>query len=184
MARIFAPAPIYPTLESPTIYRSYCGGAAHEWGERAIEAVLDIDQITIAAWHGAAKGGGACSATACDFRIGSDDCFMQYPEIDIGINLMWKSLPLLVNLIGPARAKRLVIGGERMHSETLLNWGILDQRVPQKNLLAAATDMAAHYVSKPPIAAQMIKQSTNQITNALNHALMHMDADQNLLAAF
>ena len=152
-------------------------------GERAIEAVLDIDQITIAAWHGAAMGGGACLATACDFRIGSDDCFMQYPEIDIGINLMWKSLPLLVNLIGPARAKRLVIGGERMHSETLLNWGILDQRVPQKNLLAAATDMAAHYVSKPPIAAQMIKQSTNQITNALNHALMHMDADQNLLAA-
>jgi enoyl-CoA hydratase/carnithine racemase len=70
-----------------------------------------------------------------------------------------------------------------MHSETLLNLGILDQRVPQKNLLAAATDMAEHYVSKPPIAAQMIKQSTNQITNALNHALMHMDADQNLLAA-
>ena len=43
--------------------------------------------------------------------------------------------------------------------------------------------MAAHYVNKPPIAAQMIKQSTNQIANALNHALMHMDADQNLLAA-
>ena len=35
--------------------------------------------------------------------------------------------------------------------------------------------------NKPPIAAQMIKQSTNQIANALNHALMHMDADQNLL---
>jgi 1,4-dihydroxy-2-naphthoyl-CoA synthase len=42
--------------------------------------------------------------------------------------------------------------------------------------------MAAKYVNKPPVAAQMIKQSTNQIANALNHALMHMDADQNLLA--
>jgi enoyl-CoA hydratase/carnithine racemase len=38
-------------------------------GERAIEAVLGIDQITIAAWNGAAMGGGACLATACDFRI-------------------------------------------------------------------------------------------------------------------
>ena len=150
-------------------------------GERAIEAILGIDQITIAAWNGAAMGGGACLATACDFRIGSDDCFIQYPEIDIGMNLMWKSLPLLVNLIGPARAKRLVISGERMHSESLLDWGILDERVTREALLGAATDMAAGYVNKPPIAAQMIKQSTNQIANALNHALMHMDTDQNLL---
>jgi enoyl-CoA hydratase len=151
-------------------------------GERAIEAVLGIDQITIAAWNGAAMGGGACLATACDFRIGSDDCFMQYPEIDIGMNLMWKSLPLLVNLVGPARAKRLVIGGERMHAEALKEWGILDELVARKNLLQSARDMAAKYVNKPPVAAQMIKQSTNQIANALNHALMHMDADQNLLA--
>ena len=149
-------------------------------GERAIEAILGIDQITIAAWNGAAMGGGACLATACDFRIGSEDCFMQYPEIDLGMNLMWKSLPLLVNLIGPARSKRLVIGGERIHAQTLLDWGILDERVARENLIAAASDMATHYINKPPIAAQMIKQSTNQIANALNHALMHMDTDQNL----
>ena len=43
--------------------------------------------------------------------------------------------------------------------------------------------MAAHYAAKPPIAVQMIKQSTNQISNALNHAIMHMDVDQNMFAA-
>ena len=85
-------------------------------GERAIEAVLGIDQITIAAWNGAAMGGGACLATATDFRIGAQDCFMAYPEIDLGINLMWKSLPLIVDLAGAARAKRLVIGGEAVHA--------------------------------------------------------------------
>ena len=58
-------------------------------GERTIEAILDMDQITIAAWNGAAMGGGACITTACDFRIGADNCFMQYPEIDIGLNLMF-----------------------------------------------------------------------------------------------
>lgn len=152
-------------------------------GERAIEAILDIDQITIAAWQGAAMGGGACIATACDFRVGADDCFMQYPEIDIGLNLMWKSLPLIVNLVGPARAKRLVVGGERVTAETLSAWGILDEQVPLKDLPAAARRMAEYYAAKPPIAAQMIKRSTNQIANALNHAIMHMDADQNLLSA-
>ncbi len=152
-------------------------------GERAIEALLDIDQITIAAWNGAAMGGGACIATACDFRIGADNCFMQYPEIDIGVNLMWKSLPLLINLVGPARAKHAVIGGHRIDAQTLQHWGVLDEVVPPSDLLAAADTMARHYAAKPPIAAQMIKQSTNQIVNALNHAIMHMDTDQNLFSA-
>ncbi len=152
-------------------------------GERAIEAILDIDQITIAAWQGAAMGGGACIATACDFRIGADNCFAQYPEIDIGLNLMWKSLPLLVHLVGPARAKRMVVGGVRVSGAQLLDWGILDELVPLANLDQAAREMATFYASKPPIAAQMIKQSTNQIANALNHAVMHMDVDQNMFAA-
>ena len=152
-------------------------------GERTIEAILGMDQITIAAWNGAAMGGGACVATACDFRIGADNCFMQYPEVDIGLNLMWKSLPLLVHLVGPARAKRLVAGGERIHAETLLNWGILDEQVALPDLLKTANTMATHYAAKPPIAVQMIKQSTNQIANAMNHAIMHMDVDQNMFAA-
>ncbi len=149
-------------------------------GEQAIEAILAIDQITIAAWNGAAMGGGACIATACDFRVGADDCFMQYPEVDIGLNLMWKSLPLLVNLVGPSRAKQLVAGGIRVHAEQLLAWGILDDLAPRAELEARALEMAEHYAAKPPVAVQMIKQSTNQIANALNHAIMHMDVDQNL----
>lgn len=152
-------------------------------GERTIEAILAMDQISIAAWNGAAMGGGACIATACDFRIGASDCFMQYPEIDIGLNLMWKSLPLLVNLIGPARAKHLVVGGFREPADKLLAWGVLDELVPRADLTTSAQALAMHYAAKPPIAAQMIKQSTNQLANALAHAIMHMDSDQNMLSA-
>jgi enoyl-CoA hydratase len=149
-------------------------------GERTIEAILEMDQITIAAWNGAAMGGGACITTACDFRVGADDCFMQYPEVDIGLNLMWKSLPLIVTLAGPAKAKRLVVGGERIHAPELERWGLLDRLCSLSDLSRTAQDMAEHYAAKPPIAAQMIKQSANQITNALNHAIMHMDVDQNM----
>lgn len=149
-------------------------------GERTIDALYNMDQITIAAWNGAAMGGGACIATALDFRIGTEDCFMQYPEIDIGVNLMWKSLPLCVHLAGPARAKRLVAGGERIHAATLLKWGLLDELVPREELLDRARSMAEFYVGKPPVAAQMIKRSVNQIVSALDQAIMHMDSDQHL----
>ena len=152
-------------------------------GERAVQAVYDIDQITIAAWNGGALGGGACLVTAMDFRIGADDCFMQYPEIDIGVNLMWKSLPLVTHLAGPARAKQLVAGGARVPAQTLLEWGLLDDLGPRANLLQRARRWADFYAAKPPIPAQMIKRSVNAISSALDAAIMHMDVDQNLLTA-
>ena len=40
-------------------------------GERALNAILGIDQITVGAWNGGAIGGGACLITAMDFRIGA-----------------------------------------------------------------------------------------------------------------
>ena len=151
-------------------------------GERAIEAIYEMDQITIAAWNGAAMGGGACLATAMDFRIGAEDCFMQYPEIDIGVNLMWKSLPLITHIVGPARAKRLVVGGERATAPTLREWGVLEDLVPRPELLDKAMEWAAFYASKAPIAAQMIKKSVNTIVSSLDTAVMHMDTDQNILS--
>jgi enoyl-CoA hydratase/carnithine racemase len=152
-------------------------------GQRVIRALTDMDQITIAAWNGAAMGGGACIATALDFRIGADDCFIAYPEIDIGLNLMWHGLPLITHLVGPARAKRLVIGGERVYAPALLNWGVLDESVSRDALMPRAFDLAAFYAAKSPVAAQMIKRSVNAIVGALDQSVMHMDFDQNLLAA-
>ena len=152
-------------------------------GERAIQAIYEMDQITIAAWNGAAMGGGACLTTAMDFRIGADDCFMQYPEILIGVNLMWKSLPLITHLAGPANAKRLVVGGERVYSSQLLEWGLINEIVPRSELMNKTIEWANRYANLSPIPAQMIKQSINHIVSAMDSAVMHMDVDQNILSS-
>lgn len=151
-------------------------------GARMIRSIVEINQVTIAAIHGAALGGGACIATACDFRIGSKDCFMGYPEVNLGINLQWVALPLCVHLIGPARAKRMVMLGNREDAETLLQWGYLDEVVERDQLMDKAFEMAEEYAKRPPIAVQMIKQSINMISSALDQAIMHMDSDQNMLS--
>ena len=152
-------------------------------GQRAITALREMDQVTIAAWRGAAMGGGACVATALDFRIGARDCFMSYPEINIGVNLMWNSLPLLVHLVGPARAKQLVMGGERVPGPRLLEWGVLDEMVDGHGVMDRALAWAEQYASRPPVAAQMIKRSVNALAGALDGAIMHADFDQHLLAS-
>lgn len=150
-------------------------------GARMIRAILDINQVTICAIQGAALGGAACIATACDFRVGSDDCFCGYPEVNLGINLMWRSLPLCVRLIGPARAKRMIMLGHQEPAALLKEWGFLDEVVPRADLQTAALAMARQYAGQPPIATQMIKQSVNAVSSAFDDAIMHMDTDQNIL---
>ena len=151
------------------------------FGKPAIWSFLEVNQITIAAINGYCLGGAACIASACDFRIASDSSMLGYPEINLGINLNWLGLPLAVRLIGPAKAKRIVISGENENAETLLKWGFYDEVHPKENLLKAAKKMANLYASKPPIAAQMIKRSVNELTYSGDDAIIHMDYDQTLL---
>ena len=151
------------------------------FGKPTIRSFLEVNQITIAAINGYCLGGAACIASACDFRIASDSSMLGYPEINLGINLNWLGLPLAVRLIGPAKAKRIVISGENENAETLLKWGFYDEVHPKENLLKAAKKMANLYASKPPIAAQMIKRSVNELTYSGDDAIMHMDYDQTLL---
>ncbi|MBW2233259.1 MAG: enoyl-CoA hydratase/isomerase family protein [Deltaproteobacteria bacterium] len=152
-------------------------------GPDLVRAIHEIDQITIAAVNGGALGGGACIATACDFRIGASDSFCGYPEIDRGMNLQWVALPLCVHLIGPARAKRMIMLGQKENAKTLLDWAFYDEVAGPDELLARARAMADEYAAKPPIAAQMIKQSVNAVASALDRAVMHMDLDQWMLTA-
>ena len=153
----------------------------NNFGKPAIKSILEIDQITIAAVNGYCLGGAACIASACDFRIASKKAVLGYPEINLGINLNWLGLPLAVRLIGPAKAKKMVIGGENENADTLLSWGFYDKVCEANVLLEEALSMAKLYASKAPMAAQMIKRSVNNIVYKNDESIMHMDYDQTLL---
>jgi len=166
------------SLSAPLLYRQ----RLFRLGPRMIRVLREMDQVTIAAVNGAAMGGGACIASALDFRVGAADCRVGYPESSLGIPLSWVSLPLCVHLVGPSRAKRWLMLGERLDADTLLQWGFLDELVPPGELLEKALEMAEAYAARAPVAVQMIKRSVNALTGALDEAVMHMDSDQVLLA--
>jgi enoyl-CoA hydratase/carnithine racemase len=152
-------------------------------GPEMIRSIFEMQQITIAAINGVALGGGACIATACDFRIGARDSSCGYPEINRGMNLHWVALPLCVHLIGPSRAKRMIALGRNEDAETLLRWGFYDEVVEGDQLMERALAMAEDYARQPPLPAQMIKQSVNAVVSALDRSIMHMDHDQWMLTA-
>ena len=154
-----------------------------ETGGRMMRALQEIHQPVICAMKGVATGGGACIPTACDFRIAADTTRAGYGEVKVGINLMWNAAPVCVNLIGPARAKRMIMSGRLFDAPTLLSWGFVDEVVKLEDLESTARAWAEEYAALPPIAVQMIKRSINRYASALDAAIMHMDADQWLLAA-
>ena len=152
-------------------------------GPRMITKLNQIPQITIAAINGVCLGGGTCIASALDFRIGADSCRCGLPENNLGMNLSWLALPLIVNLIGPAKAKQFVILSRNESAQTLHAWGWLDEIVPPDKLMERAIEMAKEYASRAPLTTQMIKKSVNTLVQALDPAIMHMDSDQFILAS-
>ena len=127
-------------------------------------------------------GGAACNASACDFRIASETTLVAYPEIDLGMNLNWFGLPLLLRLIGPSKTKKMVISGEIENANDLLKWGFIDELCKDEDLDKKTVALAKKYALKPALPSQMIKRSVNALTYQNDQAIMHMDYDQFLLS--
>lgn len=141
----------------------------------------EIEAITIAAIEGYCVGGACALAVACDFRLGSDTAMMRLPEVPLGMNMSWQTLPRLTALIGPARAKRFSIFGEATPAETLLDWGLIDEKTKQGQALAAAKYWAEQVADLPPVAVRMTKETINAVVHSGHSAISHMDRDQFLM---
>jgi enoyl-CoA hydratase len=152
-------------------------------GPDLCDAWQKLDQVTICAIEEYCIGGGVALAAACDFRVLGSSAVMRLPEIPLGMNMSWHAVPRLVSLIGPARAKRFVMFGEKIGAQELLDWGLADEVVPDGAALAAARRWAEKVAKLPPNAVRMTKQSVNAAANALHQAASFMDLDQYLLAA-
>ena len=153
-----------------------------ENGAKLLRAIREIHQPTLCLVRGVATGGGACIPTACDFRFGTPDARVGYGEVKLGINLMWHALPLAIQTVGLARAKRMVMTGELFDAATMLDWGFFDDVISEDDAEDRVMAAAATYAALPPVAVQMIKRSANAWAGALDQAVMHADADQWLLA--
>jgi enoyl-CoA hydratase len=151
-------------------------------GPDLCEAWERLEQVTICAIEKYCIGGGAAFAVACDFRILGKGAHFRLPEIPLGMNMSWQAVPRIVSLVGPARAKRFVIFGEKVEAAEAFSWGLADEVVPDGEALSRAKDWAARLAKLPPNAVRMSKKAVNMAANALHHATTFMDADQYALA--
>lgn len=152
-------------------------------GGRMCRAWEELEPLTIAAIEGWCVGGGAALVAACDLRVAALDATLYVPEIERGMNLSWGAVPRLTRLVGPAKAKRIIILAEKIGAARALEWGLVDETAPSGSSLDAALALAERAASMPPVQLRMIKQSINASAFALDRAISHADFDQFALAA-
>ncbi len=152
--------------------RAFCTGAdlkeraaldaAGRWAHnRALNdcnnAIARLQIATIAAVNGLALGGGCELALACDLRLAAEGAVFGLPEVGLGVIPGAGGTQRLPRLIGPARAKELILTARRIDAATALDWGLVNQVTTAEGLLPAARALAAEIARQSPRAVAYAK---------------------------
>lgn len=126
-------------------------------GRRACRAIEECEVVTIARVHGHAIGGGAAFALSCDFRIAANDTIFRIPEVDLGVPLSWAATPRLIQEIGAARARELLLLCRDVDAEQAARFGMLHRAVDPGELDAEVGRWVDELLDKPPLSVHMTK---------------------------
>ena len=133
--------------------------------ERATGALESLEQATIAMVNGHAVGGGWGLVLACDFRFAAAEAQFWIPEVDLGVPLGVASTTRFVRLVGPARAKEIIMGCHRYSAAESQGMGLVTRVVPGAELGQAVNDYAQHLLKKPSRALAEVKARINAIAS-------------------
>src|SRR5205085_3901244 len=110
-----------------------------------------VGQVTIGAIEGFCVGGGVGVAVARDFGVMARDGHMRVPEIGLGMNLSWQSVPRMLHLIGPARTKQAVIvADQRISAAEAYEWRLVEEVAEPGKAFDAAMALAAKVAAHAP----------------------------------
>ncbi|MBQ6365365.1 MAG: enoyl-CoA hydratase/isomerase family protein [Oscillospiraceae bacterium] len=158
--------------------RSFCTGAdlkvftelsQEDCVDYSVDYEEDIFRIlsssrkpTIAAVNGYALGGGMELALACDFRIGVEKCQFSAPEYNFGWVPGWGGVHRLATLVGPNKAKEILLLRKKIRGPEALEIGLLNELVDDpEQLIARALEMAASLAELNPLTVTYTKTILN-----------------------
>ena len=124
----------------------------------ALGAIAAIPRVVIAAIAGPALGGGCELALACDLRVCSTAAKFGQPEILLGIIPGGGGTQRLARLVGPARAKDLILSGRQVRADEALRIGLVDEVVEPEELEPRAMELAASFAAGPLAAHAIAKR--------------------------
>ena len=125
---------------------------------RLISSVERLEKPVVAAINGLATGAGTQLALSCDLRIASEDARFLFREGMIGFIPSHGGCVRLVKLVGLARARDILLGGEDLDAQQAFRHGLVTKVVPPEKLLDEARERLGHIFKRAPQAYGLAKR--------------------------
>lgn len=159
--------------------KAFCAGADLEEvkamaGDPAATAAFDEDwtlttaalenlpQLTIARMDRAVAGGGIALALSCDLRILAAEASAFYPALKRGVVPPAADLARLKRLVGPGRAKWLLLGGRRLSGLEALALGLVEAAPPRAEIAALEAELLSEALAAPAGHGPRLKAALNR----------------------
>jgi enoyl-CoA hydratase/carnithine racemase len=128
-----------------------------------LNAVAEIPRMVIAVVSGYALGGGCELAMACDYRIVTESAVFGQPEILLGIIPGGGGTQRLARLVGPARAKELILTGRQVKADEAARIGLADRVLPTfDDAMTAALELGASLAAGALAAQALAKKAIDR----------------------
>ena len=141
------------------------------------QCIEDAPFPVIAVCNGAALGGGAVLALACDFRIAADCATFGFPEVKVGAFASGSGTQRLPRLVGRSRAMELLLTGRTITAQEALAIGLVEFVFPKENLQAEAMKIARTIASYSTSSIRATKQCINHGLRAGWQAGLALESD-------
>lgn len=125
--------------------------------ERLSAAIANLPGLTVAALNGTLAGGAMGMALACDIRIAVPAARFFYPVMKLGFLPQPSDPRRMAALIGPARTKLILMGGQKIDADEALAFGLIDRIIPADDLMTHAAALTTDTVAATPEIANQIK---------------------------
>lgn len=126
--------------------------------DRLSGAIAAFPGLSIAALNGTLAGGAFGMALACDLRLCVPGASFFYPVMKLGYLPQPSDPARLAALIGPARARLILLAGARINAEEALAFGLVDRIVEREALIETARALCADVLAAGPGHATTIKR--------------------------
>ncbi|MGX1809183.1 enoyl-CoA hydratase/isomerase family protein [Nocardia sp. NPDC055321] len=147
---------------------------------RVVELVHTLHLPVVSTVRGWAAGLGCNLAIAADFTVADTESVFWEPFLSRGFSPDSGSTWLLPRLVGLARAKRMLLLGEKITGAVAADWGLIHRAVPAADLDEATEELLGTLAAAPTIALGLAKQTVHRnlasgFADGLDHELYGLE---------
>jgi len=148
-----------------------------EDSRKTVEALVKLSKPVVAMVNGLALGTGCELVLACDLAVASLDARLGQPEVKLGMMPGLGATQRLTALVGPKKAKELLMTGRTVSGEEAARLGLVNMAVPREELKRTVEELVEELKRHDPAVLRLIKDAVNRPLEALLDAGLNIELE-------